>query len=99
MRALLLSLTLPLLGLAGVHFPNHRRQFRETTIRVGKGPKWISVADLKHDRNPDLVVANADAGPVTVLLGNGKGQFHEAAGSSRCKARLWRPRDVTARTV
>jgi hypothetical protein len=81
MRALLLSLTLPLLGLAGAHLPDHRAQFRETTIRVGKGPKWISVADLNHDRIPDLVVANADASTVTVLLGNGKGQFHEATGS------------------
>lgn len=81
MRALLLSLSLPLLGLAGASSPDHRAQFRETTIRVGNGPKWISVGDVNHDRNADLVAANADSGTVTVLLGDGKGQFHAAAGS------------------
>jgi hypothetical protein len=81
MRVLLLSLSLPLLALAGVSSPDHRAQFRQTTIPVGKGPKWISVSDVNHDRSPDLVVANADSGTVTVLLGDGKGQFHAAAGS------------------
>jgi hypothetical protein len=81
MRALLLSLTLPLLGLAGVPSPDHRAQFTETKIRVGKAPKWISVADVNHDGHPDIVVANADGGTVSVLLGNGRGQFHEPAGS------------------
>ncbi len=81
MRALLLGLTIPFLSMAGAHSPDHRAQFRETTIRVGKGPKWISVADVNHDRNPNLMVANAEAGTVTVLLGNGRGRFHEATGS------------------
>jgi hypothetical protein len=81
MRAILVSLTLPLLGLAGPGSPDQRAQFSEMMLRVGKGPKWISVADVNHDRNPDIVVANADSGTVNVLLGNGKGQFHEAAGS------------------
>lgn len=81
MRAILVSLTLPLLGLAGPNSPDQRAQFSEMVLRVGKGPKWISVADVNHDRNPDIVVANADGETVNVLLGNGKGQFHEAAGS------------------
>lgn len=92
MRALLLSLSLPLLGLAGVRSPDHRAQFRETTIRVGNGPAWISVADVNHDRNPDLAVANADSETVTVLLGNGKGQFHEAPGSPFAAGHL--PNDI-----
>ena len=62
MRALLLSLTLPLLGLAGSQSRDRRGQFSEMTIRVGKGPKWITAADVNHDGNPDLVVANADGG-------------------------------------
>ena len=81
MRAILVSLTLPLLGLAGPGSPYQRAQFSETMLRVGRGPKWISIADVNHDRNPDIVVANADGGTVNVLLGDGKGQFHEAAGS------------------
>src|SRR6201996_816689 len=92
MRALLLSLTLPLLGLAGSQSPDHRGQFSKMTIRVGKGPKWISVADVNHDGNPDVVVANADSGTVTVLLGNGKGQFHEPAGSPFAAGHL--PNDI-----
>jgi hypothetical protein len=92
MRALVLSLTLPLLGVVGSQSPDHRGPFSEMTIRVGKGPKWISVADLNHDGNPDLVVANADSGTVTVLLGNGKGQFHEPAGSPFVAGHL--PNDI-----
>jgi hypothetical protein len=81
MRTLLLSLTLPLLGVAGAHPPDHSAQFREMTIPVGKGPKWISVSDVNRDGHPDIVVANADSGTVSVLLGNGEGKFHAAAGS------------------
>src|SRR6201996_9769337 len=92
MRALLLSLSLPLLGLAGAPSPDHRAQFSETTIRVGKGPRWISVGDVNHDRIPDLIVANADSGTVTVLLGDGKGQFHEAPGSPFAAGHL--PNDI-----
>ncbi len=92
MRALLLSLTLPLLGVAGSQSPDHRGQFSEMTIRVGKGPKWISAADVNHDGNPDLMVANADSGTVTVLLGDGKGQFHEPAGSPFVAGHL--PNDI-----
>lgn len=55
--------------------------FREVTLATGHGPRWISVADVNHDKHPDLLVANAEAGTVTVLLGDGKGQFREAADS------------------
>jgi hypothetical protein len=92
MRALLLSLTLPLLGVGGVRLPEHRAQFTEMTIRVGKGPKWISVADVNRDRNPDIVIANADEGTVSVLLGNGKGKFHAAAESPFAAGHL--PNDI-----
>ena len=61
-------------------------QFRHVTIPTGPSPRWIAVADLNHDRNPDIVVANAgsdssDSGSITVLLGNGHGAFHPALGS------------------
>jgi hypothetical protein len=92
MRALLLSLTLPLLGVGDARLPDHRAQFTEMTIRVGKGPKWISVADVNRDRNPDIVIANADEGTVSVLLGNGKGKFHAAAGSPFAAGHL--PNDI-----
>src|SRR6266567_2002715 len=56
-------------------------QFRQTTIRVGPGPRWVAVADVNHDGNPDILVTNADAATVSVLLGDGGGQFKEAPGS------------------
>jgi len=62
------------------------------TIPVGKGPRWISVFDVNHDGHPDIVVANADSGTVSVLLGNGSGQFHEAAGSPFSAGHL--PNDI-----
>lgn len=55
--------------------------FRLVHIPVDRGPRWISVADVNHDGNPDIVVANADAGTVSVLLGDGKGAFHNAPGA------------------
>ena len=78
MRAILLSVTLALLGISGT---DHTPRFRETTIRVGKGPIWTSVGDVNHDGYSDLVIANADSGTVSLLLDNGQRQFHEAAGS------------------
>lgn len=81
MRALLLSLTLSLLDIVDAHPPDHTAQFKEMTIPVGKGPIRVSVGDVNHDGHSDLVVANAESGTVSLLLGNGQGQFHEAAGS------------------
>jgi hypothetical protein len=69
------------LSSAAVILPVGSPRFREVSIRAGRGPKWISVADINRDGNPDIVVANADSGTVTVLLGDGKEHFHEAAGS------------------
>jgi hypothetical protein len=67
-------------------------RIREVSIAVGKGPRWISVADVNHDRNPDILVTNADDGTVSVLLGDGKGQFQNAAGSPFAAGHL--PNDI-----
>lgn len=48
---------------------------------AGKGPGSLALADLNGDGRLDLVVANAESGDVTVLLGDGKGAFVAAAGS------------------
>lgn len=55
--------------------------FRQISIPVDRGPHWVSVADLDRDGNPDIVVANADAGTVSILLGDGKGAFRNPPGS------------------
>ncbi|HMA34506.1 MAG TPA: FG-GAP-like repeat-containing protein [Chloroflexia bacterium] len=44
-------------------------------IPVGTNPVAIAVGDLNSDNNPDLAVANAGAGTVSILLGNGSGGF------------------------
>jgi hypothetical protein len=51
------------------------------TIKVGKMPNSIEVADLNNDKMPDIVIANGGDSSVTILLGKGKGFFTEAKGS------------------
>ena len=50
-------------------------------ITVSGGPSVVSVADFNGDGKLDLVVANGNAGTVTILLGNGDGTFTQATGS------------------
>jgi len=51
------------------------------TIRVGKSPNSIESADFNHDGFPDLAIANTEVAELTVLLGNGRGQFAQAPNS------------------
>jgi hypothetical protein len=72
-------------------------RFRQVTLPTGPSPRFIAVADVNHDRNPDLIVANAgsdnaDDGSITVLLGNGRGGFHPAPGSPFAAGHL--PNDI-----
>lgn len=85
-------LSLLLLSFVAADAPVQTPRFREISIPVGRGPKWISVADVNHDHNTDILVANADSGTVTVLLGDGKGQFREAPGSPFAAGHL--PNDI-----
>jgi len=49
---------------------------------VGKMPyQRVRVADVNLDGNADILTTNLEGDSVTVLLGDGKGSFHEAAGS------------------
>lgn len=50
-------------------------------IKVGKSPGSVEAADFNNDNFPDLAVTSELDSSVTVLLGNGKGSFTEAAGS------------------
>ncbi len=48
----------------------HGQHFRPVTISTGLSPRWIAIADVNHDRNPDIIVANAgsdgaDSGSIT----------------------------------
>jgi hypothetical protein len=92
MKAAAASLIFPMLcfvsGDSSVQLP----RFREVTVSVGRGPRWISFADINHDGNTDILVANADDETVSVLLGNGMGQFQQAPGSPFAAGHL--PNDI-----
>ncbi|MGB6690779.1 MAG: VCBS repeat-containing protein [Terracidiphilus sp.] len=92
MKKAAIGLALSILCMAQGQSPPRAPRFREVDISVGQGPRWISVADVNHDHNPDILVANADGGTLTVLLGDGNGQFHEAAGSPFAAGHL--PNDI-----
>ncbi|HBB97058.1 MAG TPA: VCBS repeat-containing protein [Blastocatellia bacterium] len=48
---------------------------------AGQSPSDIAVANFNGDDSPDIAVSNHGVKTVTVLLGNGKGQFALAPGS------------------
>ena len=50
-------------------------------ITVGPTPYGVEIADFDADRNPDLAIANQFDDFVSILLGDGTGQFTPAAGS------------------
>jgi len=54
-------------------------------VLAGNGPRShthdIAVADVNADGNPDVMTTNANDNTISVLLGDGKGGFTQAAGS------------------
>jgi len=51
-------------------------------IKVGKHPyQRVRSADLNKDGHADIVTTNLDGNNTTILLGDGKGNFHEPPGS------------------
>lgn len=61
--------------------PLDSAHFTTIVMPVGGDPDAVAVADVNHDGKPDIIAANPSSGTVTVLLGDGKGHFHPAAGS------------------
>src|ERR1700689_5660738 len=55
--------------------------FDRIVIPTGHRPGAIAVADVNHDGKPDIIVANTEDETVSVLLGDGKGNFSNAPGS------------------
>ena len=45
---------------------------------ANRNPNDICIADVNHDGNPDLGIANTEVSMLTLLLGNGKGRFGQA---------------------
>ena len=44
-------------------------------LTAGQGPSAVAIADLNRDQIPDLIVSDALANVVSVLIGNGDGTF------------------------
>lgn len=61
--------------------PGNAAQFTTVVVPTGGDPDTVAVADVNHDGAADIIAANPNSGTVTVLLGDGKGHFHAAAGS------------------
>ena len=80
MRFKLAALALVYLGSAVGGESDHGPSFREYSIPTGRGPRFVAVADINHDGRADIIVANDDES-VSVLLGDGKGQFRNAPDS------------------
>ncbi len=81
MKLLWILLLIPVVSAISGDAPQRPPQFRQVAISVGQGPRWISVVDVNHDGNPDILVSNADTGTISVLLGDGNGQFIASPGS------------------
>ena len=45
---------------------------------TNRNPNDLAISDLNKDGNPDLCIANTETAELTVLLGNGNGQFSQA---------------------
>ena len=50
-------------------------------VGVGGSPSSVAVGDFNLDGKPDLATANNDSSNVTILLGNGMGDFTQPASS------------------
>jgi hypothetical protein len=50
-------------------------------VSAGNNPQSVTTADFNLDGKADLAIANEDANNVTIQLGGGNGNFHQAPGS------------------
>lgn len=51
------------------------------TIKTGKAPGTVLLADFNHDSNIDIAIANESDSSVSIFLNDGSGNFTEAKGS------------------
>jgi hypothetical protein len=65
-----------------VLFGDGRGDFRKSEVPLRTGRPWfVAIGDVNGDGKPDLVTTHAEAKPLTMLLGDGKASFTEAADS------------------
>ena len=71
-------------GNASVYLGDGKGGFAQANgspFSAGQNPADITTGDFNSDGNADIAIANHGAKLVTVLLGNGRGQFSSAPGS------------------
>jgi hypothetical protein len=54
---------------------------RENVLPAGRDAAILAAADFNRDGRPDLAVGHPEIGQVTILINDGGGRFHPAAGS------------------
>ena len=65
-----------------VLFGDGRGGFRRSQIPVKTGRTWfVAIGDVNQDKKPDVVTTHTEDRLVSVLLGDGRGNFAEIAGS------------------
>src|SRR5437899_1714382 len=74
-RLLIRSWLVALLGVAVFTSEGSAGFITAPSYAVGMGPQSAAVGDFNGDGIPDLAVANANDGTVSVLLGQGGGTF------------------------
>jgi len=57
------------------------RTTKVSRFRTGNAPGFIVIDDFNRDGKPDIAAANEQSNNVTILLGDGMGNFTEAKGS------------------
>jgi FG-GAP-like repeat len=63
-------------------FGDGRGGFRRSPIPVKTGRTWfVAIGDVNQDKKPDLVTTHTEDRQLSVLLGDGRGNFAEMAGS------------------
>ena len=86
-------------GNVSVYLGDGKGQFSQpggSPFAAGQEPNDITTADFNGDGKIDVAVANHGVKAVTVLLGNGKGQFATAAGSPLSVASRPHPHGIAA---
>ncbi|HZU22677.1 MAG TPA: VCBS repeat-containing protein [Terriglobales bacterium] len=71
--------------------------FDRLTLKTGKQPGPVTIADFNHDGRNDIAVGNTADGTVTIFLNQGDGRFREAPGSPFAAGN--NPNDIAAADV
>lgn len=100
MKAIVVILILVQAALFGCGSPSSQAVSRPTKMKrfaVGSVPASVEIADLHGAGKTDIVIANTGSDNVTVLLGDGHGEFKPAAGSPFPAGRM--PNDIAVADI